>query len=627
MQALRDRDPRKLGPYRLLGRLGRGGMGTVFLGEDDTGRQVAVKVINAELADDDAFHERFRSEVTAARQVRRFCTAPVLDAQLDGDPLYVVTEYVAGPSLEDAVRDGGPLRGGDLEALAVNIATALTAIHGAGIVHRDLKPSNVLLSPTGPRVIDFGIARALDAPDGPTRTGQFIGTPAYMAPELMRGEEITPAADVFSWGCVVAYAGTGRAPFGGTTLPQVIDRVTRGEPDLDGLDPAMHDLVARSLAKNPADRPSVKQLIQTLTGGDEPPEAPPTVAFPAPARPAAGTPAEQSPETAADRPADPPATEPTAETPAEPVPEPAAAAAPPTRTAPAEQPPRPDALPPHGPPPNVPPSPSRTTVDAVPETDPIGAAPAASVKQAQRPADRRPNPALILLLAGVVILAVWGAIFMRSSDDDKDDGSGTASGAPAAAGAFGEKPPEVQDRIFEDDFDDPDSGWKNVAAATRDAGYVDDRYELRVLPSTRSTAVPAPSSTPASQLIDVRVTHTDGEAGVYCRGDDGYAFLLRPDGRVRIARLDGGGMREVATGTATRLRDDDNRVQAACVQDGSKLNLGFWVNGRAAASTTVSLDPDDRTGAPGASGLVLHRPDGTAGRPEATFDRFTLCSV
>src|SRR5690606_26185926 len=311
-----------------------------------------------------------RSEVTAARQVRRFCTAPVLDAQLDGDPLYVVTEYVAGPSLEDAVRGGGPLRGGDLDALAVNIATARTATHGAGIVHRALKPSNVLLSPTGPRVIDFGIARALDAPDGPTRTGQFIGTPAYMAPELMRGEEITPAADVFSWGCVVAYAGTGRAPFGGTTLPQVIDRVTRGEPDLDGLDPAMHDLVARSLAKNPADRPSVKQLIQTLTGGDEPPEAPPTVAFPAPARPAAGTPAEQSPETAADRPADPPATEPTAETPAEPVPEPAAAAAPPTRTAPAEQPPRPDALPPHGPPPNVPPSPSRTTVDAVPETDP-----------------------------------------------------------------------------------------------------------------------------------------------------------------------------------------------------------------------------------------------------------------
>ncbi|TDC60685.1 serine/threonine protein kinase, partial [Actinomadura sp. GC306] len=266
MQApLRDRDPRRLGPYRLLGRLGRGGMGTVFLGEDESGRQVAVKVINAELADDEAFHERFRSEVTAARQVRRFCTAAVLDARLDGEPLYVVTEYVAGPPLETAVRENGPLRGGDLEALAVNIATALSAIHGAGIVHRDLKPSNVLLSPTGPRVIDFGIARALDASDGPTRTGQFIGTPAYMAPELMHGREITPAADVFAWGCVVAYAGTGRAPFGGGTLPEIIQRVTAGEPDLAGLEPPLRDLIARSLAKDPADRPAVKQLIRALT--------------------------------------------------------------------------------------------------------------------------------------------------------------------------------------------------------------------------------------------------------------------------------------------------------------------------------------------------------------------------
>ncbi|TDE14158.1 serine/threonine-protein kinase, partial [Actinomadura sp. 6K520] len=283
MQApLRDRDPRRLGPYRLLGRLGRGGMGTVFLGEDDAGRRVAVKVINAELADDEAFHERFRSEVTAARQVRRFCTAAVLDARLDGEPLYVVTEYVAGPPLETAVKENGPLRGGDLEALAVNIATALSAIHGAGIVHRDLKPSNVLLSPTGPRVIDFGIARALDATDGPTRTGQFIGTPAYMAPELMHGREITPAADVFSWGCVVAYAGTGRAPFGGGTLPEIINRVTGGEADLDGLDPALRDLVARSLAKDPAERPAVKQLIQTLTGEEEPPATPPPVALPTP---------------------------------------------------------------------------------------------------------------------------------------------------------------------------------------------------------------------------------------------------------------------------------------------------------------------------------------------------------
>src|SRR5262245_50201386 len=201
----RPDDPEVLGRYQVLGRLGRGGMGTGYLGRDEAGRRVAIKVINAELADDEAFHQRFRREVTAARKVRRFSTAAVLDARLEGEPLYVVTEYVDGPTLEQAVRDDGPLTGGALEGLAVNIATALGAIHGAGVVHRDLKPSNVMLSPTGPRVIDFGIARALDAEHGaggPTRTGQFVGTPSYIAPELMRGGALSPAADVFSWGCV-----------------------------------------------------------------------------------------------------------------------------------------------------------------------------------------------------------------------------------------------------------------------------------------------------------------------------------------------------------------------------------------------------------------------------------------
>ncbi|MFS2292737.1 MAG: serine/threonine protein kinase, partial [Actinomadura sp.] len=599
MQApLRDRDPRRLGPYRLLGRLGRGGMGTVFLGEDGSGRQVAVKVVNAELADDEAFHERFRSEVTAARRVRRFCTAAVLDARLDGEPLYVVTEYVAGPSLERAVREGGPLRGGDLEALAVNIATALTAIHGAGIVHRDLKPSNVLLSPTGPRVIDFGIARALDASDGPTRTGQFIGTPAYMAPELMHGREITPAADVFSWGCVVAYAGTGRAPFGAGTLPETISRVTGGEPDLEGLEPAVRDLVARALAKDPAERPAVKQLIQTLTGEDEPPEDPPAVALPVPAAPAAG-----------------PAPDDEAAAPDEPRREPAAAAAeqaapdqnppdgPPDQAAPDRHGPggpdqhapdqhAPDQhgpdqhgpdqhgsdqhgveqggaerdaaapnppLPPAGPPPNVPPSPPRTTVDSVPETHPIGAPVPPATPKAPGPAvrRRRPNRAVLGLAAGVVgASAVVGALTLASGDDGADGGR-SAGPAAAAAAPFGEDPPKVDDKVFDDDFEDTGSGWKNGAGPSRDAGYGDDEYELRVLPSTTRTVVPAPlTRVPDSQLIEVKVTHGDGggEAGVYCRGESGgFAFLLRGDGRARIARIDGTALRDVATGTAGDL--------------------------------------------------------------------------
>ncbi|WP_433335151.1 serine/threonine-protein kinase [Spirillospora sp. CA-294931] len=279
---LRTSDPERLGSYRITGRLGRGGMGTVYLGEDERGRQVAVKVINAELADEEAFRARFRREVTAARQVRRFCTAAVLDARLDGEPLYVVTEFVDGPGLDQAVAERGPMYGGNLEGLAVGIATALSAIHGAGIVHRDLKPSNVMLSSTGPRVIDFGIARALDAVDGPTRTGQFVGTPSYIAPEILRGGEITPAADVFSWGCVVAYAGTGRAPFAGNTVPEIIHRVISDPPVLDGLDPALLPLVSRALAKDPAQRPSHNELLTSLTGhapASVPPQ-PPTVATP-----------------------------------------------------------------------------------------------------------------------------------------------------------------------------------------------------------------------------------------------------------------------------------------------------------------------------------------------------------
>ncbi|MFD0906159.1 serine/threonine-protein kinase, partial [Actinomadura sediminis] len=265
-EALRPGDPERLGPYRLTGRLGRGGMGTVYLGEDDGGRRVAVKVINRELAGEGAFRERFRREVTAARQVRRFCTAPVLDAELDRDPLYVVTEFIDGPSLERAVRERGPLPGSDLEGLAVGVATALSAIHGAGIVHRDLKPANVLLSSTGPRVIDFGIARALDAADGPTRTGQFVGTPNYLPPEILRGEPITPASDVFSWGCVVAYAGTGVAPFAGDTVPAIFYRVVHDEPKLDALDPGLRDVVAAALDKDPRSRPSVQELLARLVG-------------------------------------------------------------------------------------------------------------------------------------------------------------------------------------------------------------------------------------------------------------------------------------------------------------------------------------------------------------------------
>ncbi|MEV0998618.1 serine/threonine-protein kinase [Nonomuraea sp. NPDC050202] len=261
-----------IGRYRLLGVLGRGGMGTVHLAEDAAGQRVAVKVINPELSQHEQFRMRFRREADAAQRVRRFCTAAVIEAALDGDQLYVVTEYVPGPNLEEAVRRSGPLRGSSLDALAVSVATALTAIHAAGVVHRDLKPSNVLLSPVGPRVIDFGIARALDTLGGVTGTGEIVGTPRYMAPEVLRGDPVSPACDVFSWGCLVAFAASGRAPFGGDTLPSIVYQVLNSEPNLDAVEPGLRELVAAALRKDPATRPTAQQLLDHLVGRAAAPE-------------------------------------------------------------------------------------------------------------------------------------------------------------------------------------------------------------------------------------------------------------------------------------------------------------------------------------------------------------------
>ncbi|KAB8190882.1 protein kinase [Nonomuraea phyllanthi] len=262
----------QIGRYRLLSVLGRGGMGTVHLAEDPAGQRVAVKVINPELSQYEQFRMRFRREADAAQRVRRFCTAAVIEAALDGDQLYVVTEYVPGPNLEEAVRRSGPLRGSSLDALAVSVATALTAIHGAGVVHRDLKPSNVLLSPVGPRVIDFGIARALDTLGGVTGTGELVGTPRYMAPEVLRGDPVSPACDVFSWGCLVAYAASGRAPFGGDTLPAIVYQVLNTEPNLAEVDPGLRELVGAALRKDPAMRPTAQQLLDQLVGRSAVPE-------------------------------------------------------------------------------------------------------------------------------------------------------------------------------------------------------------------------------------------------------------------------------------------------------------------------------------------------------------------
>ncbi|HEX6312422.1 MAG TPA: serine/threonine-protein kinase, partial [Acidimicrobiia bacterium] len=264
MTPLQAGDPRRLGRWRLVGRLGAGGMGVVYLGRGRRARRVAIKVPRADLARDPAFRERFRREAAAASAVAARCTARVLEVQPDGKRPYIVTEYVEGPTLHAAVTGDGPLSGADLAAFAVGVAEAMAAMHAAGVTHRDLTPGNVILGRWGPRVIDFGIAHADDA-STLTQTGMRVGTPAWMAPEQARGERVTSAADTFSWGTLVAYAGTGRHPFGAGRADAVIYRIVHEPPDLEGLEPALAPLVERALDKRPAARPAPGELIDALT--------------------------------------------------------------------------------------------------------------------------------------------------------------------------------------------------------------------------------------------------------------------------------------------------------------------------------------------------------------------------
>lgn len=271
--ALRPEDPRVLGHYELIGRLGEGGMGAVFLGRDPAGMLVAVKVIRAEHARDENFRARFRSEVNRAREVPAFCTAEVLDADPEHETPYLVVEYVDGPSLAEVIRDQGPLRGGGLHSVAVGVASALVAIHSAGIVHRDLKPANVLFALGSPKVIDFGIAKAVEATSHHTGTHEMVGTLAYMSPERFTPDtdrRLTPAADVFAWGAVVAYAATGRNPFAGDSPVATAGRILTQPPRLDGVPPSLAGIVERALAKEPAQRPTARELLLELTAGTDP---------------------------------------------------------------------------------------------------------------------------------------------------------------------------------------------------------------------------------------------------------------------------------------------------------------------------------------------------------------------
>ncbi|MER0480781.1 serine/threonine-protein kinase [Streptomyces sp. Edi2] len=267
MEALAADDPRVLGGYRLLRRLGAGGMGRVYLGRSAGGRTVAVKVVHAHFAADDQFRARFRREIESARRVGGAWTAPVLDADPDAAVPWVATGYAAGPSLAQAVADFGPLAEHSVRALGAGLAEALAAVHALGLVHRDVKPSNVLLTLDGPLLIDFGIARAMAGTASLTSTGVSVGSPGYMAPEQILDKAATGAADVFSLGAVLAFAATGLSPFSGDSSAALLYKVVHEEPELGSrLSGDLRESVAGALAKDPAARPVPEALAACLAG-------------------------------------------------------------------------------------------------------------------------------------------------------------------------------------------------------------------------------------------------------------------------------------------------------------------------------------------------------------------------
>ncbi|WP_326643238.1 serine/threonine protein kinase [Streptosporangium sp. NBC_01755] len=605
MSDLSPDEPLQIGRYRLLSRLGRGGMGTVYLGESPDGQQVAIKVINSEYSQHERFRMRFRREADSAQRVRRFCTAAVIEAALDGDQLYVVTEYVTGPNLEEAVESGGPLRGSSLDALAVGVATALTAIHAAGVVHRDLKPSNVLLSPVGPRVIDFGIARALDTLSGMTGTGEILGTPRYMAPEVLRGEPVSAACDVFSWGCLMAFAASGRAPFGGEALPAVLYQVLNTEPTLEGMEPTLHELVTYALAKDPRNRPTSQQLLDHLVGRSAAPEqaahsvqtswqGTPGTYESAPWAGPAGVPGGPSPDPGRDHPA---------------------ISAQDGRTISGA----PQAGPGHTAPGAFHYGPGHTLLE--PQGD-LGAA------SRERSARRRK----LVIGAAAAALLVGGAL-----------------GLSLLLSPSG--PPENLALLYQDDFTQSGTGWSGGAynPLTGTYGYAPDGYYAIDVsgysPVKREQApipfVPAPPATPDPTASPTPVTPgrillgTDitirsgsigmGEYGLFCRGEDDnkatrYEFLLDTAGNARIRKTVKSSGGELTKPVKVDLpKGKAARVEAECTGADGGVQLIMWVNGE---RTQSFLDPDPLPN--GLVGVIVRVGENSDAVLRTAFDNFTL---
>jgi serine/threonine protein kinase len=418
VKPLQPGDPQRVGRYQLQGRLGAGGMGQVFLGQSPGGRLVAVKLIHAELAADPEFRARFAREVAAARQVSGIFTAAVVDADPDAPQPWLVTAYVPGPSLADAVDSQGPLPLTSVLTLAAGLAEGLGAIHAAGMVHRDLKPSNVLLASDGPRIIDFGISRAADA-TALTRANLVIGSPGFMSPEQALGQDVGPASDIFSLGAVLVFAATGEGPFGEGTVTALLYRVAHDPPVIDRLPGRIRSLVKRCLAKDPRLRPTTDEILAELGTTDSAPNW-----LPQPVAQTLGGYAQPVPATAADA-AIPPGPTPPTQVPPTQVP---STEVPPTQATPA---PATPAQAPDGPAPTTPvplPGPSvpvpvpAGTMAGPPRAGPEGEqAPGVTTPLEWRPDPARPRPrrrspgrvaaagALLVVLAGAGVALALGS--------------------------------------------------------------------------------------------------------------------------------------------------------------------------------------------------------------------------
>ncbi|MDA2803542.1 serine/threonine-protein kinase [Nocardiopsis suaedae] len=258
-------DPTDVGPFRIVGRLGAGGMGAVYAAVDASGAPLALKVVHREYAADTAFRARFTREVDLMRRVSGTCVPGFISAETSGERPWLGIEYIPGLTLSAHVKRNGPLQGDLLMGLAAGIAEGLQAVHGAGIVHRDLKPGNIILSPSGPKVLDFGIARAVEE-SAITRTGELYGTPGWLAPEQYRGAAPGTSSDMFAWGGLVAFAATGRRPFGTGSAEELAVRTLEASPDLDGVPEALLPVVTAALDKDPGRRPTAVQALQAVTG-------------------------------------------------------------------------------------------------------------------------------------------------------------------------------------------------------------------------------------------------------------------------------------------------------------------------------------------------------------------------